>query len=90
MGSVWQALAFGFAGLHPLGETLRLDPHLPPSWSALDLNVQHRGVGLGVRIEPGSVTVRAEAPVVLEIAGRRVSCSAGRTEIPFDTPGDAP
>ena len=52
MGSVWQALAFGFAGMHPLGGTLRLDPHLPPAWPTLELNVQHRGVGVGVRIEP--------------------------------------
>jgi trehalose/maltose hydrolase-like predicted phosphorylase len=89
MGSVWQALAFGVAGLHPLGGTLALDPHLPPSWRALELNLQHHGVAIRARIEPEVVAVVADGPVVLDLAGRRISCPPGRTEIPLETRGGA-
>ena len=32
MGSVWRSLAFGFAGLRPVGDALAIDPVLPPGW----------------------------------------------------------
>ena len=32
MGSVWRALAFGFAGLRPVGDALAIDPVLAPGW----------------------------------------------------------
>ena len=33
MGGLWQAFAFGFAGLRPRGGVLHLDPRLPPAWT---------------------------------------------------------
>ena len=87
MGSVWQALAFGFAGLAPLGGSLVLDPRLPTSWRALALELQFRGTALGIRIEPDVVTIDAGTPLVLEIGGRSVECGAGRTEIPHRARG---
>ena len=38
MGSVWQALAYGFAGLRPGGDALKIDPRLPAEWSELELS----------------------------------------------------
>jgi trehalose/maltose hydrolase-like predicted phosphorylase len=89
MGSVWQALAFGFAGFDPLGDVLTVDPRLPASWRALELGVQHHGVALRVRIEPHVVAIVADAPVELELGGDRVHCARGRTEFPFETQGGA-
>ncbi len=82
MGSMWQAVAFGMAGLRPLGGTLRVDPRLPQAWDSLELGLQFRGARLRLRIEPARVTLTSDAPVDLEIAGRVVACAAGRTEIP--------
>ena len=86
MGSVWQALAFGFAGLSPLGQTLTVDPQLPAAWRALELGLQYHGAAVRIRIEPDVVTFVSDAPVVLEVAGAAVACDAGRTEIPYASP----
>jgi trehalose/maltose hydrolase-like predicted phosphorylase len=87
MGSVWQALAFGFVGLRPLGGTLSVDPRLPDSWRALELGLRFRGAAIRMRMEPGLVSVMSDAPVVLEIGERQVACEAGRTEIPYEVSG---
>ena len=65
MGSVWQALVFGFAGLRPRGGALAVDPRLPGPWRALDLRVRFRGSRVRVRIEPGSTLVEADPPVLV-------------------------
>jgi len=43
MGGVWQALASGFLGLRPAGDTLEADPQLPVSWRAVELRLRYRG-----------------------------------------------
>lgn len=63
MGSVWQALAFGFAGLRPQGDALCVDPRLPEAWHSLEVRVRFRGARIIVRIEPGSVVLTSDAPV---------------------------
>lgn len=43
-GNIWQAVVFGFCGLHitPEGE-LTLDPHLPAHWRRVQFSVHYRG-----------------------------------------------
>jgi trehalose/maltose hydrolase-like predicted phosphorylase len=67
MGSVWQALVFGFAGICPELEGLRVDPRLPPGWGSLGLRLRVRGSRVRVRIEPDCVTVWADPPVPVRI-----------------------
>ena len=50
MGSVWHAVAYGFAGLRPGKDALAIDPNIPEAWSHLDIRVQFRGVGLRLAI----------------------------------------
>jgi trehalose/maltose hydrolase-like predicted phosphorylase len=69
MGSLWQALAFGFAGLRPAGSTLSIDPRLPPSWGAYELRVRFRGSRVRVRVEEDSVLVRSDPPASVAVAG---------------------
>jgi trehalose/maltose hydrolase-like predicted phosphorylase len=83
MGSVWQALAFGFAGLDPLGRHLSLDPQLPTTWGALELALQFRGARLRVRIERDVAVVSSDAALSIDVRGRTVQCAPGRTEIPY-------
>lgn len=68
MGGLWQALAYGFLGLRPRGDTLDVDPCLPAAWQALGLRLQFRGGSIGVRADHGSVHVSCDAPVSVRIA----------------------
>jgi trehalose/maltose hydrolase-like predicted phosphorylase len=63
MGSLWQALVYGFAGLRPGVDGLRLDPRLPVDWSALEIRVVFRGAHVRVRVENPTVTVFCDRPV---------------------------
>jgi trehalose/maltose hydrolase-like predicted phosphorylase len=67
MGSVWQALALGFAGLRPAGATLRVDPRLPPQWTGLGLRLRFRGTRLRLEISHDGVEVIPEAPLTVRL-----------------------
>ena len=69
MGGLWQALAFGFAGLRPSGNGLEVDPRLPPSWALLDLRVRFRGSRVRIGAERGHLSIRAEPPAPVVIDG---------------------
>ena len=60
MGGLWQALAFGFAGLRPRGETLVVDPRLPDGWDELELRIRFRGSRGRVRVRHEGVTVEGD------------------------------
>jgi trehalose/maltose hydrolase-like predicted phosphorylase len=42
-GGLWQAIVFGFCGLHLDGDKPAIDPHLPPHWKQVRFNVVYRG-----------------------------------------------
>jgi trehalose/maltose hydrolase-like predicted phosphorylase len=74
MGSVWRAIAFGFAGLRPSAGALAIDPVLPPGWDSLKLAVTFRGSRIRVCVRPGSVELSASEPVAVVVpAGERVT-----------------
>jgi trehalose/maltose hydrolase-like predicted phosphorylase len=76
MGSVWGALAFGFAGLEPTADALALDPVLAPGWGALELRLRFRGSRVRARIVPDGAEIVAEPPIdVLTPAGDRLQAS---------------
>ena len=82
MGSVWQALAFGFAGLRAGPDRLVVDPRLPAGWGALEMRVRYRGARVQVRAEPGSVRLCTDARVPVEVAGQAVMVGPGVSELP--------
>jgi hypothetical protein len=69
MGSLWQAIVLGFAGLRPADDHLTLDPHLPSSWRALEVPFRLRGARVRVRIEHDRLQVWADRPVTVRVAG---------------------
>lgn len=69
MGSVWQALAFGFAGLRPTPEALQVDPRLPAEWTAMELCVRFRGSRVCLRVEPSTLTVTADPETAVFVVG---------------------
>ncbi len=50
-GGVWQALAFGFAGLRLEPEGWTVEPRLPPSWRRMVLRFSHRGRSQSVEVD---------------------------------------
>lgn len=70
MGGLWQALAFGFAGIRPDGTRLLVDPRLPTEWNALELSLRFRGRPLQLRIDRGGVTAVSDGWAVAQSPGR--------------------
>lgn len=54
MGSVWRTVAFGFAGLRPVGDALAIDPVLAPGWDMLKVRVRFRNSRVHVRVQAGA------------------------------------
>jgi trehalose/maltose hydrolase-like predicted phosphorylase len=69
LGSLWQAIVLGFAGLRPAGDELILDPHLPSGWSALEVPFRLRGRRVRIRIEQDRLKLRSDRPVTVRVAG---------------------
>ena len=80
LGSVWQAVVVGFAGVRGSGGRLRVDPCLPTAWTRLVVRLVWRGVPVRLTIEPGMVAVDAHGDVQLEVHGVPIRRS-GRVEV---------
>ena len=50
LGALWQAVMLGFVGLDLKGDTLGIDPKLPPQWCSLSFRVCWRGRSIAIRI----------------------------------------
>ena len=57
LGALWQAAILGFAGLDLRGDTLGIDPGLPPQWRSLSFRVCWRGRSVAIRIAGRTVQV---------------------------------
>jgi len=64
MGGLWQALAFGVAGVRPRNGRLVVDPRLPPEWNALELSLCFHGDPLRLRVDRGGVSVTSDAVMI--------------------------
>ncbi len=69
LGGAWQALAFGFMGLRPTAGMLRVDPVLPPAWSAIDMRLRFHGSRVRVRKERARLSISADKPVPVLVDG---------------------
>jgi trehalose/maltose hydrolase-like predicted phosphorylase len=69
MGSVWQAVAYGFLGLRPRGRELSADPRLPGGLRALEARVRFRGSGIRLRLEPDALVAVSDRPATLSLPG---------------------
>jgi trehalose/maltose hydrolase-like predicted phosphorylase len=82
MGSLWQALVFGFLGARP-GPRLRLDPVLPREWRALTVRLRVRGTRVRVRVEPGRAVVFAERPLQVAIGAATATAGPAGVTLPL-------
>jgi trehalose/maltose hydrolase-like predicted phosphorylase len=77
MGGLWQAFAFGFAGLRSVAGRLVVDPRHPPAWDELEMRVRHRGSRVTVRTGPSVLTIHAEPPAAVLVDGVAYTAGAG-------------
>jgi trehalose/maltose hydrolase-like predicted phosphorylase len=81
LGSLWQAVVLGFAGLDLMGDVLGLDPKLPPHWRSLSFRVHWRGRIVQIAISSGAVRASLEAGEAMElrVAGGTRTLTPGAT-----------
>jgi trehalose/maltose hydrolase-like predicted phosphorylase len=58
LGALWQTVMLGFAGLDLMGDTLGINPRLPPEWRSLSFRVCWRGRSVAIRITGGNVQAK--------------------------------
>jgi trehalose/maltose hydrolase-like predicted phosphorylase len=81
LGGLWQGAILGFAGLDLTGDTLGIEPKLPPRWRGLSFRVCWKGRSLAIRIAGGTVQatlVDGEA-MDIRIAGAARNLTQGAT-----------
>jgi trehalose/maltose hydrolase-like predicted phosphorylase len=57
LGGLWQAVVLGFGGINHMGDTLGIDPKLPPHWRCLSFRVCWQGRFLLISITGKTVQV---------------------------------
>jgi kojibiose phosphorylase len=63
-GGLWQALAFGFAGLRFDGDAVTTAPNLPVHWRRLAFSIVHRGRIVDVDLRPEADPIAAGSPAM--------------------------
>jgi trehalose/maltose hydrolase-like predicted phosphorylase len=80
LGGLWQAAAFGFAGIRIASDCLHVDPHLPKHWKALRLRVAWQGRQLALRVAHDQVeaTLARGDAMPLMVCGRNYVLEPGQ------------
>ena len=81
LGSLWQAIVLGFAGLDLKGDMLGIDPRLPPDWRGLSFRMCWRGRAVALRIAGRTVnaTLVEGKAMEMRIAATTVKLVTGAT-----------
>ncbi len=80
LGGLWQAMVFGFAGLHTHSDGVSFAPHLLPHWQRLVFPLQWRGRKLDVSFRPQVVRVAVAGSQSLTLsigAGHSIQAAPG-------------
>jgi trehalose/maltose hydrolase-like predicted phosphorylase len=89
MGTVWQALAYGFAGVSAGPDELRIEPRLPAQWQRLALNLRFRSAGVRLGIEHDAVELWASSPTRVRLDDRESPVTVTPTGVRLTRKGDA-
>ena len=80
LGALWQAVILGFAGLDLMGDTVGIDPRLPPQWRSLSFRVCWRGGSVAIRMAGTNVqaTLLDGHPMEIRIADATHKLTPGK------------
>ena len=81
LGALWQAVIRGFAGLDLMGDTLGINPKLPPQWRSLSFRVCWKGRSVAIRIAGRNVlaTLLDGQPMEMRVAAATLKLTPGKT-----------
>jgi trehalose/maltose hydrolase-like predicted phosphorylase len=81
LGGLWQAAMLGFAGLDLMGDTLAIDPKLPPQWRSMSFRVCWKGRCAAIRVDGAGVqvTLVEGSPMDIRVSGTRRNLIEGTT-----------
>jgi trehalose/maltose hydrolase-like predicted phosphorylase len=89
MGGVWQAVAWGVAGLRPAGKALHIDPRPVAGWDRLDLRLRFRGSRVRVVIEPRRASVEADPPIAVSGPAGCPACTVSHADFALSSKEDS-
>ena len=81
---LWQAAVFGFGGVRPEGDCLRIDPHLPDSWSRLAFPFTWRGAEVCVRAARSQLEIELDSETTVALGDgspRRLAAGHYRADL---------
>lgn len=91
MGGLWQAAVFGFGGVRPDGDAVRIDPRLPAVWGGLTFPVRWRGTRIEVDVRADRLELDLDGPALVAVgSGPPASLGAGRFTVDRDGDGWSP
>ena len=67
MGGLWQAAVFGFGGVRPDGDAVRIDPRLPAAWDGLVFPVRWRGTRIAVDVRADRMELDLDGPALVAV-----------------------
>jgi trehalose/maltose hydrolase-like predicted phosphorylase len=88
MGTVWQALAYGFGGVSAASDGLHLDPKLPSQWQRLELNLRYRSASVRVGIEHDTIDLSASSPTRIHLNDQESPVTATPSGVRLTRKGD--
>ncbi|WP_199433728.1 glycoside hydrolase family 65 protein [Qaidamihabitans albus] len=82
IGSAWQALLFGFAGVRVRRGVLHLDPALPSDWGSLGVSFCCLGHRVRLDITRDVIDIDVDAPLRVCLRGSEVRSVTGHARLP--------
>jgi trehalose/maltose hydrolase-like predicted phosphorylase len=79
LGGMWQTVILGFGGVNLMGDTLEINPKIPPQWRSLSFQLCWKGRVVAIRIAGGSLQATLVQGDTLDIiiAGATHKLTAG-------------
>ncbi len=79
LGGMWQTVILGFGGVDLMGDTLEINPKIPPQWRSLSFQLCWKGRVVAIRIAGGSLQATLVQGDTLDIiiAGATHKLTAG-------------
>ena len=68
-GGVWQAVVFGFGGIHPTENGPISTPHLPPNWTRLQFKLNWRGTWHHFDLSPSVISATDIQGFIFDLDG---------------------
>jgi trehalose/maltose hydrolase-like predicted phosphorylase len=83
LGGMWQTVMLGFGGVDLMGDTLEINPKVPPQWRSLSFRLCWKGRVVAIRIAGSTLQatlVQGEA-MDMRIAGATHKLTAGMLQV---------